>query len=704
MQSANPAVKQAVAAHAESQIKVDGILDDRAWQEAPKISDFIQQEPHVNEPVSERTFVQILFDDEAIYFGITCSDSDPHGVIARELRRDNKLTDDDRFEIVLDTFHDHRNAFYFVINPLGTQYDALITDEGQDINSDWDERWWSPAQITETGWTAEIKIPFTTLRSRAGVDEWGVNFKRFIRRKNETAQWSGWDRAFNFTQVSQAGNLLGIESVHTGLRLRVKPYVLGGFKQSGPVGNAPFNQRSDAGLEVVKFSLTPGLTAELTGNTDFAQAEVDDAVVNLTRFPVFYPEKREFFLERAGIFEYALGVRRGATGAQERQLAMFFPRRIGLTEDRQPVPLRFGGKLIGRARGFDLGLLNAQTGEYRGRAGSNYTVFRLKRNILARSNIGTFISSRQSSSNNYNRVIGSDANFTLFKNTDIQGSIGKSFTPGKTGNDYVGRFKYNWLSEKYELFVDHLYVGDDFQNDIGYIRRKGIERTQSVGVWQPRPGIWNIRYFVIRADLTYTTDLRRRLLARDQFFQFSTRFQTDDAIRFNTTQTFDRLEEKFSPHRDVTIRPADYLFRQDYVEFESSPKRRLAGRTRYGWGGFYNGHIKYIQVSPTIKPRPQYSLETSYEFDHIELPQATFNTNVLNLRFNFNLTNRWLTSTISQYDSESKRQVFFFRLNYIYRPGDDFFIVFNQSKTLGSAAGRSIDRTLLLKWTYSFDF
>src|SRR6266540_3179511 len=333
-----PTTKTLRAHRIASPVRVDGVLDEQAWRDAEPATDFVQQDPRVGEAVSERTEVRVLVDDEAIYFGIVCHDSDPRGVIARELRRDNPFAADDHFEILLDTFHDHRNAFHFAVNPLGTQYDALITDEGHDVNPEWNERWWSETRITADGWTAEIKIPLTTLRSGPDLDTFGVNFKRYIRRKNESAHWTGWNRDFPFLQVSQAGHLAGVEHLKTGLRLRVKPYVLGGFRDVGGGGASALTRLSDVGLETVRFSVTSGLTAELTANTDFAQTEVDDAVVNLTRFPQFFPEKREFFLERAGIFEFGLGGRRG--GAAERNLQMFFSRRIGLTEDRLAVPVK----------------------------------------------------------------------------------------------------------------------------------------------------------------------------------------------------------------------------------------------------------------------------------------------------------------------------------------------------------------------------
>ena len=682
-------------------IRVDGALDDPAWAQAQVIADFIQQEPRVNEPATERTEVRVLFDDRAMYFGITCLDSEPTRILARELRRDNPLLNDDRFEIVLDTFHDHRNAFHFVINPLGTQYDALVTDEGQDINLEWDERWWAEAAITDKGWTAEIKIPFTTLRSRKGADTFGVNFKRFIRRKNESAQWTGWDRDFTFLQVSQAGHMTGVGSIEAGMRLRVKPYVLGGFRDEIPGGRADVRRLNEPGIENLKVSVTPALTAELTVNTDFAQTEVDDAVVNLTRFPLFFPEKREFFLERAGIFEFGLGGRRG--GAAERNLQMFFSRRIGLTNDRRPVPVVAGGKLVGRAAGLDLGLLNVQTGGFDGRAGSNYTVLRAKRNVLARSNVGMFASNRQSTGGDYNRVFGADANFTLFKNTDLQGFIGKSSTPGREGNDMVGRAKYNWLTDIYEVFVEHLYVGPDFQHDVGFVRRQGVQRTDTAFIWEPRPKKFNVRNFVFRGEVVYLTDIRRKLLSREQIFQATTRFQNDDAVRFNTVNTFDRLERAFEIAPGIVIAPGDYHFRDSFVEFEPSGKRSFAGRVRYGHGDFYTGERQYLQLLPAWRPSPYLSVETSYEFNDVSLREGAFTTHVVNARVNVNLSNRWLTTTLAQYDSASKRDVVYFRLNYIYRPGDDLFVVYSQTRERAMSRNQP-DRSLMVKLTYSLDF
>lgn len=688
------------AARASARPAIDGSLDDPAWDAAEPITDFVQQEPDVDMPASAPTEVRVLFDDEALFFGIRCSDPLPGGVVARELRRDNPLAGDDRFEIVLDTFHDHRNGYHFVINPLGTQYDAEIANEGLDINVEWDERWWSETRIDDRGWTAEIMVPLTSLRAAEGLDTFGVNFKRFIRRRNETAQWTAWDRDFNFLQVSQAGHLTGLGGLQTGLKLRIKPYALGGARRAASAGAAA-RRISDVGLEVLKFSLTPGLTAELSANTDFAQTEVDEAIVNLTRFPVFFPEKREFFLERAGIFEFGPGGRRG--GQAERNLQMFFSRRIGLTEDRRPVPILGGGKLTGRAAGFDVGLLNVQSDDFEQTPATNYSVFRARRNVLARSNVGMFVSNRQSSGSSFNRVAGADANFTLFKNTDLMGFLGKSWTPGRNGDDWVGRAKYNWTSDLYEVFLEHLYVGPEFQHDVGFVRRTGVRRSDAVAVWEPRPGVLDIRNLVFRGEVVYLTDTGSRLLTREQIVQATSRWQSDDALRFNTTDTFDRLDAPFAIASGIGIPPGDYRFRDNFLEFEGSGRRPLAGRVRLGRGDFYGGSRHYFQVVPSFKPLPLVSVETGYEFNDVSLREGAFTTHVLNARINVNLNNRWLTTTLAQYDSASEQHVLFFRLNYIYRPGDDVFLVFNRS-TQGAAAGRPADYTVMLKFTYSIDF
>src|SRR6266850_7869286 len=320
---------------------------------------FIQREPREGEPASEQTQVRIVYTKDAIYFAVTCLDSEPEKIIATERRRDQSPEKDDSFWIILDTYNDHRNAFLFATNPLGMRFDERITDEGRDINRDWDGEWEVVARRTPTGWTANIKIPFATLRTKGGGKQtWGIDFQRIIRRKNETTYWSNFRRNYTFLNVSQAGKLVGIDDVESGYRLRVKPYVAP--RISNIDGNTSPGQGNafNAGVDV-KYRITPNLTADFTVHPDFAQTDVDEQVVNLTRFPIFFPEKREFFREDLGLFEF--GTDTGSGNRDARDLKLFFSRRIGLSSRGEPVPILAGAKVTGKVKGFNVGFINMQT-------------------------------------------------------------------------------------------------------------------------------------------------------------------------------------------------------------------------------------------------------------------------------------------------------------------------------------------------------
>lgn len=688
----------------QSAIQLDGVLDESPWLEAQAISNFTQQEPSVDQPATEKTEVRAVLGEDALYLGVRCYDSEPSKIIARERRRDNRLFDDDRFEIVLDTFHDHRSAFHFVTNPLGTRFDALVRDEGADVNSEWDETWQVATQIDERGWTLEIEIPLTTLRAPRDLDTWGINFLRFIRRKNELAQWSGWSRDFTFVQVSQAGHLEGMRGAKAGVTARIKPYVLGGARR---IGLTQMGSESEGvfelGLEVAKVGLTPSLVAEFTVNTDFAQVEVDRAIVNLTRFPTFFPERREFFLEQAGIFEFSRTGRRGGSTSSV-LLDMYFTRRIGLSSDRRPLPILAGGKVTGRMGDFDTGFLNVQTDDFEGSPGSNYTVFRLKRNILARSNLGIFASNRQSGEpNDSNRVVGADLNLTFFNNVDLQGSLGRSFTEGVAGDQMMGRTKFNWFTETHEVYVEHLYIGDEFRHDIGFVRRSGVRRSEGIFTWDPRPKGLNIRRLAFKGQIAYLTDTDNRLLTRKQELQLNAHFHSGANMTFNTRHDFEQLEGDFEITPGITIPLAAYGFRTNFVRYRFPPQKILSAATGFGWGDFWSGKRKFLQFSPSFRPWPEFSAQVTYEYNDVDLPQGNFVTHLINSRLNINLSNRWLTTSLVQYESESERLVLFFRLRFIYRPGDDLYVVFNQTSRLGSLESEA-DRSFLVKLTHSFDF
>ncbi|HWP84084.1 MAG TPA: DUF5916 domain-containing protein, partial [Terriglobia bacterium] len=492
----------------EQPLQVDGRLEEPVWETAPVSLGFVQRDPQEGQPSSERTEFRVLYSPTTLYVGVICYDSDAAGILARERRRDNPLDNDDIVSIMLDTFHDHRNSFLFRTNPLGTQYDALVTDEGRNTNANWDEKWEVATSRNAAGWIAEFAIPFKTLRVEESESEqiWGLDIERVIRRKNEFAYWNNYRRGFNLENASQAGHLTGLEGVQAGLRWRVKPYLLGGFSQTTDRARSPLcHDRSeslstagpatcngsDVGIEVIKYRLTPSLTMDLTANTDFAQTEVDDQQVNLDRFSLFFPEKREFFQEGAGIYEFGI-----ATGEGAPLLRLFHSRQIGLFRG-QPVPIVGGGRITGRIAGMTVGMLNMQTEAVHrlGVPASNYSVLRLKRDVLERSSVGGFFINREtggglpaaSKGNDYNRVFGVDSNFVFFRYLTISGMVSQAVAPGVKGDNLATSGGVSWLSDFLDASLTWLTVDKNFRDDLGYVPRKNQRRFMPRIGLQPRP-------------------------------------------------------------------------------------------------------------------------------------------------------------------------------------------------------------------------
>ena len=379
-------------------IEIDGRLDEPVWSEAEVATDFVQREPDVFEPATEKTEIRIVYTPRMLYIGVRAFDSRPEEIVAREMGRDAALMRDDSIVFLLDTFHDHRNAYFFETNPTGSRTDGYVTDEGQDFSIEWDGVWWAAAQIDSEGWTAEIGIPFSTLRFDPKVDSWGLNVRRLVRRRNETVFWSPIGLDAELFRISRAGHLGGLTGLQQGLNLNIKPFVTGSTGESEENGA---ENDVDPGLDV-KWGLTKGTSLDLTVNTDFAETEVDELQLNLTRFPLFFPEKREFFLENAGIFEFGTPpVRRGPL------FRLFFSRRIGISEEEgEEVPMDWGVRLSGKEGNWSLGFLDAQTGELvtdeESVPKNNWAVARVKRNVGGRSTVGVMATRRHADSEDEN--------------------------------------------------------------------------------------------------------------------------------------------------------------------------------------------------------------------------------------------------------------------------------------------------------------
>lgn len=714
------------AARAEVAIPLDGGVDSSLWQESPASVGFIQKDPSEGEPASERTELHVLYTSTTLYVGVICYDSNPEGILATERRRDNPMGNDDTLTIVLDTFHDHRNAFLFRTNPFGNRYDALITDEGNNTNENWDEQWAVATRITPVGWMAQFAIPFKSLRvpegNGAGDGQvWGFDVERMIRRKNESSYWNGYRRGFRLESLSQSGHLAGIEDIETGLRLRVKPYVLGGFTQAvRPVspGSDPFRSSirnaSDAGMEVLKYRITPSLTADFTWRTDFAQTAVDDQQVNLDRFSLFFPEKREFFQEGAGIFEF--GTTRGEGSAAIMKL--LHTRQIGLSPKRQPVPIVAGGRVTGKIAGFTLGLLNVQTEDFPAEQipASNYGLVRVKRDVLARSSVGAYFLNREiANSNDFNRVYGADANFVFLRYLNVGALLAKSDAPNLQRDNRITAGGVNWISDFLFTGVNWLFVDRNFRDDMGFVPRKDIHHVAPRLELFPRPHSRLIRQFRISARSDYFMNQRNELETRTNHYAFEIRFQNGSVLGFQPHTRLERLREPFAIRSGVTIPAGTYSWWHPRLTYNSNPAKRLSGSVRWQREyGFFGGDLTNVLLEPRLKLSGRASLETTYELNMATFPQnmcggsarteCAFTDHVINSRINYNFNNKWLTSTTIQYNSTDSFVGFNFRLNYIFRPNDNFFLIYNEGRRVGGALDGQKDRTLQAKLTYSFDF
>jgi hypothetical protein len=669
-------------------IKIDGLLDEPVWSTAEAATDFRQETPTEGAPASERSEVRVLFDNKNIYFGIRAFDSDAAHINARELMRDANFSNDDTIAILLDTYHDRRNAFRFVVNPLGTQQDALITDEGRDINITWNGSWISEGRIDAQGYTVEIAIPLTTLRFTEGIESWGFNVSRIIRRKNEENLWTSWQRSFGFERVSQAGELTGVEEIRRRRLREIKPYASGEWREGVPlIGASGFDAgvRANAGIEVAKLGITPSLTAEFTVNPDFGQAEVDDQVVNLSRFSVFFPEKRDFFLENSGIFLFG---RQGENQA-------FFTRRIGLTDDGAPVPIDYGAKLTGKIGPYNIGFLQVQTRKL-GQASTalgiprqQFTVLRVKRDILKRSYIGAILVNRQGATstggNGYNRVGGADAEFNLTDHYKLKAFWMGSATPGLRSSAGSSRIESIFENDLYRFITVYEDVGARFNPEVGFIERNAIHQYFGQLAYKPRPKfIPHVQQMEFETQIEYYTDRAGRLATRQTELSWDTIFRNSSEFFFRPIEDVnDVLTEPFQIRPGIIIPAGTYHFNRPQVSFTSDQSKRIVFTVREKWGDFYSGKRYESSGGITWRPNAHLLIDLAESYNNLRLREGNFATSLFSGRVNYNFSRKLLTSAIVQLNSAARLSLINIRLRYIYRPNSDFFVIYNQTTGAG---------------------
>jgi hypothetical protein len=686
---------------------IDGILDDEVWREASIVSDFVQQEPMEGAPASERTEVRVMYDGETLFIGVVAFDSSPEAVVATELRRDgSRILSEDNFQVILDTFMDSRSAYMFVVSPLGAMLDQQVSEEGSggrrgtggNVNLDWDGVWQASAQRTGEGWTAEVAIPMVTLRfPDSDVQSWGINFMRNVSRKNEQAYWAPIPRAFGLTRVSLAGSLTGLESLSRGRDLRIKPYVVAGGRSDRDGDLSDRSAQGDVGVDL-KYGITAGVNLDLTVNTDFAQAEVDDERVNLTRFALFFPEKREFFLENAGQFNV------GTTASIGRIADLFFSRRIGRSESGEPVPILAGARLTGKVGSNNVAVMDIQTDEAFGIPGENFLVARYSRDLADRSRVGVLAVNRQASrGGHYNRTLAAD--FTLGPNPSftMNGFLARTLSPDVSADDWGGHLRAAWLDAAWNVYAEYTNLQDSFNAEVGFVPRVGIRTYKIHFERNPRPGRWGLRVLEPMWNVTYTTDQTGRLVSRQYHNMLGIRFSNGAYLNLWHNRYFERLDEAFPVRAGISVPAGDYEFYDWRVSFNSNPSRRVTYNASWDPQTYYDGDRTDISLGTGVRVTSQLSASARYTRNDVELPAGAFVTEVGSLQIDYALSTTMSLRTITQYNSSSDQWSTAARFRYIYRPGSDLYVVYDEVRR--DIAGQPLptevrNRQLMVKMTY----
>ena len=676
---------------------LDGTLNDPLWQRAKAITDFRQREPYEGQKSTEATEVRILYTRTAVYFGIVCYDSDVSGIVAEELRRDVSQDLDDNFEILISPTNDHQNGYAFQINPLGTQLDGLIAEES-DMDPGWDGLWTSEARTGPKGWTATVEIPFATLNFTKSRDVvWGLNFKRFIRRKNEEDLWSAYRRTFGITRVSQAGELVGITDIGSGRLFIVKPYGLVTYdKQTGQNPRFPLT----GGLDI-KYGIRSNLVLNLTGNTDFADTEVDLEPFNLTPFKVFIPEKRQFFLENAGVFNFDIGD----------QDQLFFSRQIGIDPvTGQQVPINGGAKLTGSLGRLELGVMDVDTRSSGPNPYANYSVVRLKESLWGGSYIGLMGIDKRSgdAQDSFNQTGGVDTRLVFFKDWFVDAHMAGTRSPGDpSGASDVGAslsYRSNWL----DGIVERRKIGPNFSPEVGFIERTDSNETYADATFKARPKISGVRELQFEGFVLHAPDIHN--VVQTQEWQGTFRVElnnggyTDDDIADVFTQ---RITTPLHIYKNVFIPNGVYHFARHQLTYGSGQDRRFTYNFFERFGGYYGGSLNEFRARANYRPTARFSVSASQTWDRFRLPEGNFSVNLASLQANYSFS-RFLTFTsIVQMDTSNTQAVSAnFRLRYNYRPDSDLYIIYNvgtQFASLAAANPPQVRETrFAVKYTYSF--
>ena len=677
------------AVRIDEPLRIDGELDESVYTDIEAFSGFVQNDPDEGAPATEKTDVWLLFDADNVYVVARNWETRPDRRVASEMRRDNtRIVRDDNFAWSFDTFHDGRNGFLFEVSAVGGRLDGQLTNESQ-VNIDWNPVYDVAVGDFDGGWVMEAALPFKSLRYRGeGPQVWGFQARRVNRWKNESSYLTPLSAAQGLTghfRASLMATLVGIDAPRATNLLEVKPYVIGDVTTNvnavPPISNS---LGGDAGIDV-KYGVTQGLTADLTYNPDFAQVEADEQQVNLTRFSLFFPEKREFFLENQGTFSFGGAATSGGQAGASDTPILFYSRRIGLS-GRQEVPLSAGGRLSGRVGAFTLGALSIRADEDAASdsRSTNFTVLRVKRDILRRSSIGAMFAGRSVSEagSGSNETLGVDGVFGFYDDLTINSHWARTRTDGRTGNDTSYRAHLNYRGDRYGVELEHLLVGEDFNPEVGFVRRHDMRRSFADFRFSPRPqSIAMVRRFVWTGSFAYVESLDRVVETRESTGGFTVELDNSDQLLFTGARTYEFLPEPFPIASDVTLPVGGYDFAVAGVGYNLGQQRRLSADLLVEHGSFFSGHKTTISVRRgRMSITNQFSVEPSYSVNWIDLAEGSFTTNLVGTRVTYTATPRMFASALLQYNSSLNAVSANIRFRWEYRPGSEIFVVFNEER------------------------
>ena len=699
-------------------LRLDGRLDEEIYRTVPPIDGFLQQVPQEGAPATEPTEMWVFFDDENIYVAARCLDSRPERITANELRRDsNAIFQNDNFGVVLDTFFDQRNGFYFQTNAIGALRDAAVSDGGN--NSNWSTVWDVRTARFERGYAVEMVIPFKSLRYRgAGPQTWGINARRVVAWKNESSMLSQVPASYagGWTQMAVAGALEGLETPAQALNLELKPYGVSSLT-TDRAARVPFTNdvKSSGGVDL-KYGLTRALTADMTVHTDFAQVEEDLQQVNLTRFDVFYPEKRDFFLEGQGIFDF--GGQAGFSARTATVPIMFFSRRVGLSNG-QSVPVIAGGRLTGKAGKFDVGGLVITTND-KPEAGAVQTTLsatRVKRNILRRSSVGFIATSRSpaASAHDLNTTAGVDADLRFYQNIQANLYWARTSSPaspqpqsgGGGGDDVSYRTRFLYGGDRYGFEVDRVVIGSNFNPEVGFVRRGNVAMNYASARFSPRLRRGRaIRMLTWQSDLDYNTNAATGVLEdRALSGTFGMEFNSSDNVKVTATRQYERLPFDFTIARGVVVPRGAYSYDVLEVSYSLAQSRMISGNASASYGSFYDGTRATARYSGRVGFSPHFAVEPSLTLNWVTLPYGDFTARLVGTRFVVSPSPRLAFSSLTQFNPSAHSLTSSVRMHWEYTPGSDLYMVYSDGRDTATTRSPALqNRSFAIKVTRLFRF